>query len=134
MVIFKELLDQGGKPDLLDAQQLGRDHGVEHLTARPEVLPGAHQAQVVVGAVQDQPLVPQDLDQTRHLQLGERVHDEVPASDRELDQADLLEVVVQAVRLGIQRHRFMLPDALVQPFQGSGVADVDIVRRFWRAQ
>ena len=130
----QELLRKGGQPDLFDAQQLRRDHGVEHLAAGPEALPRAQQAQVVVGAVQDQPLVRQDFDETAEVQLRQRIDDEVRVSDGELDQADLLRVVVQAVGFGIQRHRTHSAQALHQAPQRRGFANVDVLRGLSRSR
>ncbi len=131
---IKESLDEGGQPDLFDAEQLRRDRGVEDFTARSEAHRGAHHAQVVVTAVHDQRLLGQGFEETGQVQFGKRVDEEVLATEGELDQTDLFEIVVQTVGLGIHRYPFVPPNAPDQPFQRGGFSDVNVTLRLWLTQ
>ena len=93
-------LEQRGEAELRDAAQARRDHRVEDA-------PGGHKAaateqpQIVVHSVNDE-FLPREGGEERLQRIpGERVDQQIVARHADLDEAELLEVAVEAVRLGI---------------------------------
>jgi hypothetical protein len=100
--------------DLGVAEQPRRDRGVEHRTKHePEVAP--HRRHVVVAAVDDleDRCIREQRRERREVVDGQRIKQPRLAAERgQLEQADLLGVVVQAVGLGVKPDRPAAGEAL----------------------
>ncbi len=98
-------LAQRGQPDGGVAEQLGADHGVEQVREAEAAVALEHE-DVVLGGVEDLADLrggehrPERREIRRALH-GQRVDQEGPVLGADLHQADLVEVVIEAVGLGI---------------------------------
>jgi hypothetical protein len=96
-----------GEADLALPEEARRDHGIEEGGEGEGEVP-LERRHVVVGPVEhlDERGIGQGRREGREVAYGERVHEKGLAPvGSELDQADLVEVVVQAVRLGVEADR-----------------------------
>ena len=110
---------------LLDAEQLRRDHGVENVTARAEACRSPQYAQIVVAGVKNQRLGSQSFEKAAQTQTCQRIDQVVRASDRELDQTNLFEIVVQTIGFGIHGDSCSAIDAIDQRRQDGAIPNVD---------
>jgi hypothetical protein len=94
--------EERGESDLLLAEKLRREHGVEE-GRRAEAVPAKEEAEVVVGAVHEEPPRSKAREESGDVEGLERVHEIGRAVPGELQKADLLEVVVEGVRLRVER-------------------------------
>ena len=94
---------QGLQADLGQPQEARRDHGVEQ-AREGEAEVALERGHVVVGSVQDlhHPGIREKGSERRERAAGERVHQPAALLDADLHEADLLAVVVQAVRLRVE--------------------------------
>ena len=108
-------------------------------------MPAREEPQVVVGAVQEQASRGERGEERREVEPGERVDEPRRPVPRELEEADLLEVVVERVGLGVERHVVgrMRRELREERVQRAGVGDekgrlcgvsMDFGRRHGRAQ
>ena len=112
-------LGQGLEADLRPPEEARRDHGVEEAGETEAEVP-LQGRDVVVRAVEDlgHAGVGHDRREGGEVVHGERIDEaRVAPVRRELDEADLLDVVMQAVGLGVQRQRAGAGERLAQPRQ-----------------
>ena len=114
------LLDERAVAERAQAEQLRGQHGVED-GLRFRRARAAQHAQVEIGAVQEPGVAAGGRPEFIQRKLIQRVDEEMLPVVRDLDQADALAVVVQAVGLGIERNGKVAAQA----------AD-EIVERLWR--
>ena len=88
--------------DLLLADELRRDHRVEQ-RRRPETVPAVEEPQVVVGSVCEERPRGETREEGREVDARERVREKRFRAEADLHEADLLEVVVEGIRLRVQR-------------------------------
>ena len=96
------LLHQGREREFRVAGQPRRDHRVEHGAGLGEPGP-AHEPQVVIRAVEDQELAGEHLEKRPEIEARQRIDQDVPLIEGNLDEAELLEVAMEAVGLRIHR-------------------------------
>lgn len=66
-------------------------------------MPAREEAQVVVGAVQEEAPVRKEAEEGSEVESGERIDEPCRAGPRELQETDFLEIVVKGVGLGVER-------------------------------
>ena len=93
-------LDERGEAEFRNAAEARGDHGVED-AFRCRKADAAEQAQIVVGAVNNELLAVEGREKGIERKAGERIDQQVVSGNADLDEAELLEVAVEAVRLGI---------------------------------
>jgi len=114
-----------GQADLASPEQARRDHRVEDRGEGEAEVP-LERRHVVVGAMEDldDPGVRQDRGEGGEVANGEGVHQPgVAPVGRQLDEADLFEVVVEAVRLGVEGDRAAALEGAGELRQGLRGAD-----------
>ena len=102
--------------DVPASQDLRRQHRVEDPLGL-ELIGAEQQAQVVIGAVQDQIARLQQPHQPRQVQRRQRINDPLALAHAKLDQADFFTVMVEAVGLGIHGDGFVPRDLVQQETQ-----------------
>ena len=70
---------------------------------------------VIVRTMEDQLFITQHLKKRRKVQACERINNEIPILSAELKQADLLKIMVKAVRLRIHRDGILLANNIQNP-------------------
>jgi hypothetical protein len=78
------------------AGEAGGDHGIEDGT-RLRKAGAAHEAEIVIGAVEDEELAGEDLKEGLEIEAGERVDEDVALIERNLDETEFLEIAMEAV-------------------------------------
>ena len=130
----KVSLDQRGQAEPFEPEQLRRNHGIENLTARSKAHRPSHHAQIVVAAMENQWLLGERFQQSAQVQPAKRVDEVVLVGQRELNQTDLCEIVVQTIRLGVHGDPFRRAHALDQLCQRRALSNVNIFLGFRRIQ
>ena len=92
--------NQTAEAELPHTKQPRRQHGIEN-GARDEFVMFLQQTQVVVGAVHDELVARQGLEQRVQGETGQRINEPIPGTGADLNQTNLFRVGVQTVRLGI---------------------------------
>ena len=103
------LLHESGETEFLQAEHAGRDHGVENFAHR-KIEGAPEQAQIEIHSLQNDLALGQRGAERLEIELGEGIDQDILAIESELDQAQLLEIAVQTVGLGIDRDPFELPE------------------------
>ena len=96
------LLHQRREAELAQTEQPRRDHGVENF-ARLEPERAPEKAQIEVHSLQDNFLLREHRAERLEIDARERIDQEILLRKGELNEAKLLEVAVQTVRLGVDR-------------------------------
>jgi len=90
----------GGQAEFHYAAEAGGDHGIEE-GAGAIVAAAAQEAQIVIGAVEDELFAFPSREERGEGVAGQRIDEEILAGDADLNEAELLEVRMEAIRLGI---------------------------------
>jgi hypothetical protein len=115
------MLDQCGQPDGGIAEQLGAHHGVEEVRERKAAV-ALEDEEIVLGRVEEDadPGRCEDRSQGRELRgsaQGQGIDEPCVIARGDLNQAGLVEVVVEAVRLGVEGDHVLLQQVLGQRFE-----------------
>jgi hypothetical protein len=94
--------EERGQADLLLAEKLRREHRVEEGYRAKAVSP-KEEPEVVVGAVHEEPPWNEAREERGDIERRERVHEVGRAVPGKLQEAGFLEVVVERVRLCVER-------------------------------
>ena len=89
--------------EMAQPQQTRRQHGVEN-RAGNEFMVLAQEPQIIIRAVHDEFVPGQRIEQRIEIEPSQRINQFIASHGANLNEADLLGVSVQAVRLGIQRY------------------------------
>jgi hypothetical protein len=98
----EEFLDQSGETELPNAEEPRRDHRIED-SGRDKIHASAQEAQIEIGALQDDFLVRQRTGQRRQVETGQRIDQVIVPAKTELHETKLFVIAVQTIGLGIDR-------------------------------
>jgi len=110
------LLDERGITELAQANHPGRDHGVENFPHR-QIKAASQQAQIKIHSLENNLLVCEQRAERLEIDSGERIDQNIFAVEGELNEAELFEIAVQTVGLGVDRDALEMTQAGKKPLE-----------------
>src|SRR6185503_1447157 len=96
------LLDERGITEFAQANHPGRDHGIENFPHR-QIEAAPQQAQIKIHSLEDNLLFREQRAERLEIDSGQRIDQNIFAIEGELNEAQLFEIAVQTVGLGVDR-------------------------------